>query len=550
VAERETDGVALARARAALEGNDWEKARDAFRLALAAEESPEALLGLASASWWLDDGDTTLDARERAYKLLRDRGENRVAAMTAIWLADDYFKFRGEPAVAKGWRQRAHRLLDGAGPCAEQGWLAMFEGSWALEMDDDLDAARRLAAEAVELGRRFAVLDLEMLALAVEGLALVSEGRVADGMQRLDEATTAGIAGELEPFAIGWAYCYLVIACERVRDYDRAAQWCDRMAEVSQRLRFRLWMGACRARHAAILTWRGEWAEAEQELRGASEQLAASRPPAVGEGLVRLGDLRRRQGRLDEARGLFNRAGSHPLALLGLAETELDHGDAREADAIVERLLRQLSPTNRTLRAPALEVVVRTKAALGQLDSAVRALDELRRTAEAVGTDPLRAGTRFCEGVVAAAHHDSDRARACFEDAAGLFERAGAPFEVARARLELATALAALDRKDAARRSAESARESFEAIGAAREAERAASFLEKLDGLGKERSILSPREVEILRLIADGRNDKEIASAVSLSEHTIHRHVSNVLTKLAVRSRAAAVASAARQGIL
>lgn len=417
-------------------------------------------------------------------------------------------------------------------------------------MEDDLDTARRLASDAVEQGRRFGLIDMEMLGLAVEGLALVSEGSVAEGMQRLDEATTAGIAGELRPFAIGWAYCYLVIACERVRDFERAAQWCDRMAEISERLRFRLWMGACRARHAGILIWRGEWKEAEEELLTASEQLAASRPPAVGEGLARLGELRRRQGRMEEALELFARAPTHPIAMLGLAEIELDRGDPREADAILEQLLRQLSPADRTQRAPVLELLVRTRAALADVDGAASVLTELRRTAESIGTVPMRAGTWSCEGVLAAALGEHERARACFEDAVAFFERAGAPFDAAHARLELAGTLAILGRKQAARRNAESARETFQAIGALREAERAADFLARQSGRQRRRAILSPREVEILRLIADGRSDKEIAAAMSLSEHTVHRHVSNVLAKLGVRSRASAVASAARLGVL
>jgi len=89
----------------------------------------------------------------------------------AIWLASDHLDFRGEEAIANGWRQRARRLLDGLEPTPEHGWLALHEGDIALFSRDDTAAAKRYAQEAVELGRRLVVQDLEVLGLAMEGIA-------------------------------------------------------------------------------------------------------------------------------------------------------------------------------------------------------------------------------------------------------------------------------------------------------------------------------------------------------------------------------------------
>jgi hypothetical protein len=82
----------------------------------------------------------------------------------------------------------------------------------------------------VEVGRALGVPELEMVGLGVEGAALVSEGDLEGGMRRLDEATAAALAGEAQNLVcVGWACCYLIGACEQVRDYDRAGQWCVRV---------------------------------------------------------------------------------------------------------------------------------------------------------------------------------------------------------------------------------------------------------------------------------------------------------------------------------
>jgi LuxR family maltose regulon positive regulatory protein len=530
----------------ALACGDWERARAAFEAALNEEETAEALEGLGMAAWWLDDAATTFDARERAYRLYRERGERVAAARLARWLAWDYNAFRGEPAVANGWLRRAHRLLDGIDAGAEHGWLALREGEIALLLGNDPSKARELAATAAELGRSLGVIDLEMVGLALEGLALVSEGRVEEGMPRLDEATTAAVAGELEDLnAVGAACCYLIFACERVRDFDRAAQWCERVQEFCRRWRIRPLFAVCRTHYAAVLVWRGAWAEAEAELLGATGELEATRPAMAVEGLVRLGELRRRQGRSEEAADLFRLVELHPLAQLGQAALALDRGDARSAIDLAERYLRRLSPDDRTERVPALELIVRAHATRGHIDEARQALIELEAIAATVGTDPLRASAALAAGVVAGAEADDEYARRCLEDALALFQRSGAPFETATTRIELARALTRLGRVDGADEEALRARETLNALGARTET--------ILDSLGEKRLSplgLSRRELDVLRLIAVGLSNRDIAERLIVSEHTVHRHVANIFRKLGVSSRSAAAAVAAKHQVI
>jgi LuxR family maltose regulon positive regulatory protein len=211
-----------------LNRGEWEAARARFEAVLAREETPEAWEGLAWAAWWLDDPAAIFDARERAYRLYRRRGDHRGAARTATWLGLDYADFKGESAVASGWFARAHRLLEKRPPCPEHAWLAAFDAHHALMADKDPRTAQQLAADAAAISAALGITDVELLSRALEGLALVSQGRIRDGMRLLDEATAAVVAGEVNNLqAMGLACCYLIYACERVRDYPRAFSSCS-----------------------------------------------------------------------------------------------------------------------------------------------------------------------------------------------------------------------------------------------------------------------------------------------------------------------------------
>jgi ATP/maltotriose-dependent transcriptional regulator MalT len=377
-------------------------------------------------------------------------------------------------------------------------------------------------------------------------------------MSRLDEATATAVSGEVtDPNAIGTACCYLIHACERVRDYSRAAQWCERVKELCRRWRFQSLFAVCRTHYATVLMWRGAWADADRELTTATRELAATRPPMVVEGLVRLGELRRRQGRFEEAATLFAKAETHPLAQLGRAALALDQGDAVGAADLAERFLRRIPAENRTDRVAALELIVRAYMTLGQGDQARAAVSQLHSVAAVVDTEPMWASARLSEGVVAAGVGDHQTARRRLEDAVDLFERSGAPFEAALARIALARSLGELERGAAATQEARTARDSLRALGATKEVERAEALIREFRSAGGADSPMSSavagltrREREVLRLVAEGLSNQKIAAKLVLSEHTVKRHVANILTKLNLPSRAAAAAKAAREGLL
>lgn len=541
---------------AALERGAWNDARRSFRAALAEAESPAAFEGLGVAAWWLDDTETLFDARDRAYRLYRESGDAQGAGRVASALAVDYLLLRAEAAVASGWIQRAHRVLDGLDLCAEQGMLAANEGTMAIELDNDTVAARMHAQRVIEVGRGLGVTDLEMLGLGIQGLALVSEGAVDEGMRLLDEATAAATGGDMaEPVAIGMTCCNLMYACERVRDFDRAAQWCARIKEFSSRIGLRLILSVCRVHYASLALVRGEWDEAEAELLPLVEELAVSLPALVPDAVGHLGELRRRQGRLDEAEALLGQVAFHPAASVGLAAVALDRGDAARAGDLAERSLRAIPEGARTQRVAGCELLVRARTAAGDLDGARAALVELRDTAGAIGTPLLDAAAKAAEGAICAAEGQHDEARRLFEDAIARYVGSDAPYDAASTDLELARTLAALGRADDAAREAEAAREIFVRLGADAAGLQVTGFLEELatGGLAVSRAEdrpLTDREVEVLRLVAGGLSDAEVAERLVLSEHTVHRHVANIRGRLGVSSRSAAVAQAARLGLL
>jgi len=402
------------------------------------------------------------------------------------------------------------------------------------------------------------VVDLEMHGLALEGLALVSAGEVERGMAQLDEATAAATGGEMrDPSIIGATCCYLIFACEWVRDYARAAQWCARVEALCERWGLGALLGICRAHYASVLMWRGAWAAAEEQLATAIASLDATRPGLSAEATVRLGELRYRQGRRDEAAALFERAASHPLAALGRAALAFDRGEPTGALEWTDRFLRRLPPGARAERVAGQELLVRVHLALGDRAAAGEALVELQAVAATIPTEPFRAAALAAEGVLASAEGEHALARRCLEDAVDRYDRGGAPFEAAAARLPLADALRALGRDAAAADELRRATAALRALGALGAAETAARALGALPGGDAPPPppapvALTAREADVLRLLGRGLSNQEIAAALVLSVRTVERHISTIYGKLDARGKVARVAAgayAARHGL-
>ena len=528
----------LAAGRRALRNAAWDEARARFEEAVDTGDAPEAWEGLSRAAWWQGDQEQTLAARERAYRAYREAGDTCGAARMAMWLASDHLDFRGDDAVASAWLGRGRALLRDHEPCAELGYITLLDADIALLAKSDPPTAERLAREALELARGIEDVGVEVVALALLGSALVASGAVEEGLRRLDACAALAVGEEFaETAAPGWALCHTVSACADVGDFGRAEQWCRALHTWSAVWQARHFFGVCRTAYGEVLATSGDWPSAEQELLSAMDDLRTTRSALAAPTAVRLGRLRMRQGDLTQARGLFQVALPLPQAILALGELDLAGGDAAAA-AAADRVLRRLGDASVLDRFPALELLARARAAAGDGDGAGATTALLEREATRLGTPYMRGRARLVRAHVLSAAGDHDGARRAAEDAADLFAGCSAPYEAADARLRLSTALEALGHPERAEAEARAAREAFALLGA------------RGNDHGRASQELSPREVDILRLVAQGLGDAQIAERLFLSPHTVHRHIANIRTKLRVASRAAAVAHATRQGLL
>ncbi|HEX7525316.1 MAG TPA: LuxR C-terminal-related transcriptional regulator, partial [Gaiellaceae bacterium] len=448
------------------------------------------------------------------------------------------------------WLERAARLLADEPTCPEHAWLAVREAEVAL--NEGVPAVALAAARrAIALGEETGHDDVQVVGRSLEGYALVQEGAVDEGMRRLDESAAAATAGEIEDLM--WTSkvcCNLISACESVGDVERATQWCEEMKEFAQRWELRTLFNVCRTQYAAVLLRQGTWSEAEHELTAAIGVLGSGRRATLVEGTARLGELRRRQGRLDEARSLFAQSELHSVARIGAVELALDEGDAATALALAERLERATDEQRRLLRIDVLLLLVRAAAAASRLDVAGVAVEELDRLANIVGTHGARAASARAAGTLALADGDLETAQHRLEDAVDLYGLARSPYERARARLTLARVLQELGSAERAHAEADAAHTAFGELSAQRDAAEAAELLQLLSPATQRSGPLTPRELQVIELVSAGCSNREIASQLVVSEHTVHRHVANILRKLGEPTRAAAAARATRDGLV
>ena len=518
----------LARGTDAFQARDWSRARDLLRDALSAGTSDEALEMLAVSSWWLDDGPTARLARERQFRSLRRAGDDAGAARVAIALAWDATIFASDTAVARGWSARARSLLGATPPSEDHAWLELREAT--------LDGADSAAyAETRLLAHGLGAFDAEMTAAVLEGDAKVAEGEIEDGLACMDEALAAACGDELEhPVAITFACCQLFAACGRVRDYDHAFQWCQRVADLCERRNIWSVLSATRCSYAAVLIARGRYAEAERLLVAAESRYGEKDlPNHRARALAWLGDLRFRQGRLDEANRLIERAAPEPARHVTAAAIALAQGRGADAGEHAAAYLRQGDPEQVVVRATALEIFVRAEILSGRSARAAELQEELAALAGQVGRAAVVGPSLVARAAVDEQRGDLESARLALADAIELFERGEVPYEAAITRIELARVLAAAGRPEDARKS--------RALGEQR--------LRELRAVDGAPPLLTTRELAVLQLVAEGLSNPDIGRRLVISTHTVHRHVSNIMRKLDAGSRAAAVARAAQLGL-
>jgi DNA-binding CsgD family transcriptional regulator/tetratricopeptide (TPR) repeat protein len=529
--------------RAALDPPNWVAAQAAQEAAIAAGGGGEAYQGLAIALFWQNKVDRALRAMERAYALYQRQGEHGPAAWAALWLAGQYSRLKGNPAVASGWIARCERVIARAQPSAEIGRVILVR---ALATNDPAEI-ETAAERAMEIARRFGDSDYEALALAHSGLAMLSLGRLKEGRARLDEAMAATTSGEVRaPEAVGQIYCALLAGCERTVDFQRAEQWSHVAQPFLEAYDQVAVTGTCRATYAGVLAATGYWSEAERELLHALRIFDGGARGMRADAIVRLADLRIRQGRLDDAAHLLKGNEGHPDAQQPLAELELARGRPRVAAALLERRLHQLSESN-LQAAPILLRLVEAQIACSNLAAARSSATALAKLATLAGGDCLQGLAGLATGLVIAAAGEDPAAE--LDAALAHLEQALMRWEAARARLAVAEA-AATPNPELAIREARLAMLAFTALGALPGADRARSLLRRLGvrtaGGPQVKAGLSRREEDVARLVGLGLSNDQIAKRLFLSPRTIEHHITSILRKLPASGRAEIAAHAVR----
>jgi DNA-binding CsgD family transcriptional regulator/tetratricopeptide (TPR) repeat protein len=537
--------------RHAYERRAWRDAYDALSEANAAGQlAADDVERLAWSAILTGHDEPALDAFERLHQLRLDAGEALRAARAAFWLALRAMSL-GQTARASGWLGRAERLVDPNGDdCAECGYLRLPR-IFRFSAAGDHVSAGAAAAEAATIGDRFKDPDLSALGRDFQGRAMIRQGRLAEGLQCLDEAMVAATCGELSPVVTGLIYCDAIAACQQTHALDRAREWtmalsgwCEAQPQLVP------FAATCLVHRSEVMQLGGAWTEAFEEARRASVRLTQARGGDAGHAAYQQGEIHRLRGEMAEAEQAFALATErgrdpHPgLALLHMAQGRVD-----VAAAASRRVLSTTKdPLQRTRYLPAhVEIML----AASDLSEARRASDELNRLAEGFGIEILSAMAQHAKGAVRLAEGDASGAIDPLRHAQNVWQRVGAPYLSARIRVLVARAFHALGDADGAARELDAAQKTFVQLEAAPDVAAVQAMAARAQpGPKPDAHGLSARELDVLLLVASGKTNKAIAEVLFLSEKTVDRHVSNIFVKLDVPSRAAATAWAYQHHLL
>jgi DNA-binding NarL/FixJ family response regulator len=528
----------------------WQAAYDSLSSAdRAIPLGAEDLELLATSAYMLGRDDDYLTALERAYRAHLNGREVLRAVRCAFWTGLK-LALRGETARAAGWFGRAERLLERDGrDCVERGYL-LIPISLQHEAAGDYEAAYATDAQTAEIGERFNDRDLVALAVQGQGHALVRRGRVQEGLRLVDEAMVAVIGGELSPIVTGLVYCNTIAFCHEVYELRRAREWTAALTRwCEQQPDMVAHSGLCLVHRAEIMEFQGAWRDALEEARRATERFGAgmSNQWAIGSALYREGEVHRLQGAFDAAEASYREAsryGREPQP--GLAMLRLAQGERDTAVAAIRRVVDET--TERLPRARLLPAYVDIMLAVGDVQAAHLACRELEEISKLQGSEVLGALHAQARGAVALAKGDARAALVALRRAGQLWHVLEAPYEAARVRAMVGLACRALGDEEAAVLELEAARRVFQQLGAAPDLARTDS-LAACASSGDAHG-LTERELEVLRLVATGKSNRQVAADLVISGNTVRRHLQNIFAKLGVSSRAAATAFAFQHDLI
>jgi DNA-binding NarL/FixJ family response regulator len=542
------------RGRAAYARREWDDAHRAFD-AIRASDSLEVedLERLAWSSVLTGRDDSFFEAAERAHQAYAARNEATLAARWAVWMM-----FRanamGESARAGAYRSRAERFANAVScECAERGWLLLPKVFRAI-LGEEFQEAYDIAGEALGIGERCGDRDLVAMARSHQGRALVRMGKIEAGLLLMDEAMLAASGGQLSPLITGLVYCSLIAGCHQVYAFDRAREWTNALsAWCEAQPQLVTFAGTCQVHRAQLLQFGGAWNEAIVEARRAVRAPNhVNDPMATAEAYYQEAEVHRLRGAYEKAEAAYRSAseyGADPQP--GLALLRLAQGRVEPAAHSMQRALA--APSDAMRRVRYLPAYVEIMLAAGDAGAAQSGAYELAQIADELGGDVIGAMAANAQGLVLVATGSLSEALAPLRNALAVWQRLDAPYIAARVRVLLARACRELGDLDGAALESDAARAIFARLGAAPDlaaldrGEAGPRLPAAKPGAAHN---LSPRELEVLRLVAAGKTNKQIGRELGVSEKTVDRHVSNIFGKLDVGSRAAATEFAYEHGLV
>lgn len=540
----------LAQGRQAYSRRRWRQAFDLF--AAADRESalaPDDLVRLGDAAYLVGEESEAIAAWTRAHTGFVEQADALRAARVGFWLSLCLL-LAGKGAQSGGWLSRCQRLISDRA-CAEQGLLQVLGGLFSMHKGDAAGALDAFQA-ATSLAAQFGDADLLAASVLGRGQALVQMQRADEGVVLLDEAMVSVTSGQVSPIMAGIIYCAVILTCERAYDLRRAQEWTVALDEwcrsQSELVAYR---GQCLVHRSEVMLFKGAWAAARDEAKRAYALLAERSQQLAGRALYQQAELHRLAGELSQADELYREAGGKGFEPQpGASLLRLAQGDVEAAAASIRRVCGEAGsrqgPGAGVQRVRILEPFVEIMLAAGDVESARGAAEELSRIARQRDVPYLHASAAQAAGAVRLAGGDAKGALLALREAWTLWQQLEAPFESARARVLIARACGQVGDADAAKVHLEAAVVAFERLGARVELARS----RRGAAAGGPAAQLSVRERQVLGLVAAGNTNRQIASQLGISEHTVARHVSSIFNKIGVGSRTAASAFAFEHGLV
>ncbi len=535
-----------------------ERGRDHYRrrlwiAAFDALSQADEIEPLAAADLWLLAWSAHLTGRDedfartmsRAYRAHLDAGEPLPAARCAGWLGA-MLAMAGESGPAAGWLSRAQRLIEREGvDCPERGFLFLLAAFDHADAGDH-DAMLAAATQSFEVAERFGDADLAAMALILQGRARLARGETKAGLALLDEAMVSVTTDQLLPALTGLAYCNVIDGCQEVYDLRRSQEWtaaltrwCDGQPDLVP------YAGQCLVHRSELSQLHGDWARAwtKRSVRaiGSRDDQQSPTPITSWPRCIVCGASSPRPSWPTVVSGSSGDSPSQVWPFCG----------SRRAVSVSQPPLLNGYSTKPRIAPAGAGCCPRTSRSCWLHTKSARPRTQLMSWSRS----PRRSGHPFSaprprmrQGAVLLAQGDPAGALIPLRRAVSMWRQMDAPYESARARVLVGQACRELGDADSAEIEFEAVGQVFQKLGAAPDAERLRQLIDS-----PERSYpsgLTAREVQILSLVATGRTNREIASTLMISEHTVARHLQNIFSKLGVSSRTAAAAFALDQSLI